>query len=160
MKADSITITRNGSALVKGRCPDGSSSTLELSMDDLFSRLQDGSLRVARTANGYRWSAILAYLGQRFGGIDNASVIDFLDVLNHPGNRGTFRFRVTRNNGVKWVNGEFLTDNESMATKYTFWHAMYQAFAKPGGFKGALLTLTDAECIGASGEKPWFYNEF
>ena len=52
MKADSIIITRNGSALVKGRCPDGSSSTLELPMDGLFSRLQDGSLSVARTAHG------------------------------------------------------------------------------------------------------------
>jgi hypothetical protein len=160
MKADSITITRNGGALVKGRCPDGSSSTMELSMDDLFSRLQDGSLSVARTANGYRWSAILAYLGRRFGDIANASVIDFLDVLNHPGNRGTFRFRVIRKDSVKWVNGEFLTGNESMATKYTFWHAMYQTFAKPGVFKGALLTLTNAECVGANGEKPWFYNEF
>jgi len=160
MKADSITITRNGSALVKGRCQDGSSSTLELSMDGLFSMLQDGSLSVARTANGYRWSAILAYLGRRFGDISNASVIDFLDVLNHPGNRGTFRFRVTRKGVVKWVNGEFLADDESMATKYTFWHAMYQTFTNPGVFGGTLSSLANTECVGARGEKPWFYHEF
>jgi hypothetical protein len=160
MKADSIIITRNGGALVKGRCPGGGSATLELTMDDLFSRLQDGSLSVARTANGYRWSAILAYLGRRFGDITNASVTDFLDVLNHPGNRGTFRFRVTLDDGVKWVNGEFLADDESMATKYTFWHAMYQTFTNPGVFGGTLSSLSNAECVGASGEKPWFYNEF
>lgn len=160
MKADSITIARNGSALVKGRYPDGSSFKMELSMDDLFSRLQDGSLSVARTANGYRWSAILAYLGRRFGNIANASISDFLDVLNHPANRGTFRFRVTLRDGVKWVNGEFLADDESMATKYTFWHAMYQTFANPGVFGGTLSSLSSTECVGARGEKPWFYHEF
>lgn len=117
----------------------------------LYEYLRGGIIQPLESANGYKWSAIQCYLEGVYG--SKYTFEQFKQVLEHPGNKGSYIFIVARPNGEHYINGEYVTTSKSIATRYTFWQALHHTFAPNRTFKW----YKNIKCVNRKGETPWFW---
>lgn len=117
---------------------------------DLYKHLKSGMIQPLESANGYKWSALQCFLEAVYG---DYSFEQFRQVLEHPDNKGSFIFVVVRPDGDHYINGKYITSSKDIATRYTFWQALYHTFAP----SKTLKWYKNIKCVNRKGETPWFW---
>ena len=117
---------------------------------DLYQHFKSGMIRPLESANGYKWSALQCFLEEVYG---DYSFEQFRQVLEHPGNKGSYIFVVVRPGGNSYINGKYVTSSKDIATRYTFWQALHHTFDPRRTFKW----YNNIKCIDRKGETPWFW---
>lgn len=152
--ATNVTINKNGTIAVTGH--DNNvypSNTHHIELSDLralYEHIMNGTIQPITSANGYKWSAIEWFF--KVNGF-YYTFEQFKEVLEHPGNKGSFIFVVSRPDGDHYVNGKYITSSKDIATRYTFWQAMYHTFATSNPFE----LYRNVKCVNRKGETPWFW---
>lgn len=126
----------------------------EVKLNDLkalYEHMKDGAIQPLKSANGYKWSAVECFLRSVYG--PEYTFEQFKQVLEHPGNKGSYIFIVARPDGDHYINGAYVTSSKDIATKYTFWQALHHTF-DPGR---TLKWYRNIKCVDRNGETPWFW---
>jgi hypothetical protein len=125
---------------------------VELSdLKTLYEHLRNGTIQPLTSANGYKWSALQWFLEHIYG--SHYTFEQFRQVLEHPDNKGSFIFVVARPDGDHYINGKYVTSSKDIATRYTFWQALYHTFAP----SKTLKWYKNIKCVNRKGETPWFW---
>lgn len=153
--ATKVSINKNGTIEVIGHDNNVFPSNdhyVELSgLKTLYECLKNGTIQPLESANGYKWSALQWFLVGVYG--RHYTFEQFKQVLEHPKNKGSFIFVMARPDGNYYINGKYVTNSKDIATRYTFWQALYHTFAPSKAFK----QYKNIKCVNRKGETPWFW---